>query len=59
MQKGRQRERAGSWMISSGWIRVDTKWFFHFFAKYNYRYFLDVIIAIITTFFAKAIIAKF
>jgi hypothetical protein len=37
IQKGRQREREGSWMISSGWSRVDTKWCFHFFAKYNYR----------------------
>jgi hypothetical protein len=38
-------------------IRVDTKWRFKFFAKYDYRFLLDVIIAIITTFFAKAIIA--
>jgi hypothetical protein len=38
-------------------IRVDTKWRFQFFAKYDYRFLLDVIIAIIATFFAKAIIA--
>jgi hypothetical protein len=37
-------------------IRVDTKWRFQFFAKYGYRFLLDVIIAIIATFFAKAII---
>ncbi len=37
--------------------RVDTKWRFQFFAKYDYRFMLDVIIAIIATFFAKAIIA--
>ncbi len=37
--------------------RVDTKWRFQFFAKYDYRFLLDVIIAIIATFFAKAIIA--
>ncbi len=36
--------------------RVDTKWRFQFFAKYDYRFLLDVIIAIIATFFAKAII---
>jgi hypothetical protein len=34
--------------------RIDTKWRFQFFAKYNYRFLLDVIIAIIATFFAKA-----
>jgi hypothetical protein len=59
MQKGKQRERKGSWMISSGWSRVDMKWRFHFFAKYNYRYLLDAIIVIIATFFAEAIIAMF
>jgi hypothetical protein len=37
--------------------RVDMKWRFQFFAKYDYRFLLDVIIAIIPTFFAKAIIA--
>jgi hypothetical protein len=37
--------------------RVDTKWRFQFFAKYDYRFLLDVIIAIIATFLAKAIIA--
>jgi hypothetical protein len=37
--------------------RVDTKWRFQFFAKYDYRILLVVIIAIIATFFAKAIIA--
>jgi hypothetical protein len=37
--------------------RVDTKWRFQFFAKDDYRFLLDVIIAIIATFFAKAIIA--
>jgi hypothetical protein len=31
--------------------RVDTKWPFKFFAKYNYRFLLDIIIAIIATFF--------
>ncbi len=30
--------------------RADTKWRFQFFAKYNYRYLLDVTIAIIATF---------
>jgi hypothetical protein len=30
--------------------RVDTKWRFQFFAKYDYRFLLDVIIAIIITF---------
>jgi hypothetical protein len=33
-------------------IRVDTKWRFQFFAKYDYRILMDVIIAIIATFFA-------
>jgi hypothetical protein len=37
--------------------RVDTKWRFQLFAKYDYRFLLDVIIAIITNFFAEAIIA--
>jgi hypothetical protein len=37
--------------------RVDTKWRFQFFAKYDYRFLLDVIITIIATFFAKAIMA--
>ncbi len=37
--------------------RVDTKWRIQFFAKYDYRFLLDVIIASIATFFAKAIIA--
>jgi hypothetical protein len=37
--------------------RVDTKWRFQFFAKYDYRFLLDVMIAIIATLFAKAIIA--
>jgi hypothetical protein len=32
--------------------RVDTKWRFQFFAKYDYRFLSDVIIAIIATFFA-------
>jgi hypothetical protein len=36
--------------------RVDTKWRFQFFAKYDYCFLWDVIIAIIATFFAKAII---
>ncbi len=35
-------------------VRVDTKWRFQFFTKYDYRFLLDVIIA---PFFAKAIIA--
>ncbi len=41
------------------WVRgrVDTKWRFQFCAKYDYRFLLDAIIAIIATFFAKAIIA--
>ncbi len=37
--------------------RVDTKWRFQIFAKYDYRFLSDVIIAIVATFFAKAIIA--
>jgi hypothetical protein len=37
--------------------RVDTKWRFQFFAKYDYRFLLDAIIAIIATFFAEEIIA--
>jgi hypothetical protein len=37
--------------------RVDTKWHFQFFTKYDYRFMLDVIIAIIATLFSKAIIA--
>jgi hypothetical protein len=37
--------------------RVDTKWCLQFFAKYDYRFLLEVIIAIVATFFAKAIIA--
>ncbi len=36
--------------------RVDTKWRFQFFAKYDYHFLLDVIIAIIVTVFANAII---
>ncbi len=36
--------------------RVDTKWPFQFFAKYDYRFLLNVIIVIIATFFSKAII---
>ncbi len=35
---------------------VDTKWR-KFFTKYNYRFLLDVIITMIATFSAKAIIA--
>jgi hypothetical protein len=34
--------------------RVDTKWRYKFFTKYDYRFMLDVIIAIIANFFAKA-----
>jgi hypothetical protein len=34
--------------------RVDTKWRFQFFAKYDYCFLLDVIIAIIATLFVKA-----
>ncbi len=45
--------------------RLDTKWPFKFFAKYDYRFLLDVIIhlsdnryfTIITTYFASAIVA--
>ncbi len=37
--------------------RVDTKWRIKFFAKYDYRFLLDVIIATIAISFAKAIIA--
>jgi hypothetical protein len=44
-------------MFKSIIIRVDTKWRFQFFTKYDYRFMLDVIIAIIAIFFAKAIIA--
>jgi hypothetical protein len=46
-------------MPSLVWVstRVDTKWCFQFFANYDYRFLLDVIIAIIAIFFAKAIIA--
>jgi hypothetical protein len=36
---------------------VDRKWRFQFFAKYDYRFLMYVIIAIIATFFVKAIIA--
>jgi hypothetical protein len=43
-------------MLTSSGTRVDTKWRFQFFAKYDYRFMLDVIIAIIATVFAKAII---
>jgi hypothetical protein len=43
--------------VMFGGYRVDTKWRFQYFAKYDYRFLLDVIIPIITTFFAKAIIA--
>ncbi len=39
-----------------GAARVDRKWRFQFFVKYNYHFLLDVIIAIIATFFAKAMI---
>jgi hypothetical protein len=42
---------------ATGQTRVGTKWRFQFFAKYDYRFLLDVIIPIIATFFAKAIIA--
>ncbi len=34
-------------------LRVDTKWRFKFFAKYNYSFLVDVIIAIIATFSLK------
>ncbi len=34
--------------------RVDTKWRFQFFAKYDYRFLLDVIIAITATFFRQS-----
>jgi hypothetical protein len=33
------------------------QWRYQFFAKYDYRFLLDLIIVIIATFFAKAIIA--
>ncbi len=33
------------------WTRVDPKWCFQFFAQYDYRSLLHVIIAIIATFF--------
>ncbi len=39
-------------MLAEGGKGVGTKWRFQFFAKYDYRFLLDVIIA---TFFAKAI----
>jgi hypothetical protein len=48
---------SNSWRGRGVSSRVDTKWRFQFFAKYDYRFMLDVIIAIIATFFAKAIIA--
>jgi hypothetical protein len=51
------KQRCGFETIWFGRSRVDTKWRFQFFAKYDYRFLLDVIIAIIATFFAKAIIA--
>jgi hypothetical protein len=43
-----EREREGVVMynvhtyirISSGWSKVDTKWCFQFFAKYDYRFLL-------------------
>jgi hypothetical protein len=35
-----------------GLSRVDTKWRFQFFTKYDYRFLLDVIFATIVTFFA-------
>jgi hypothetical protein len=57
IEKGRQRETEGSWMISSGWSEVDTKCCFKFRTKSNYSYLLDVIIAIIATLLAKVIIA--
>jgi hypothetical protein len=41
--------------ITSG--RVDTKWHFQFIAKYDYCFLWDVIIAIIATVVALAIIA--
>jgi hypothetical protein len=44
-------------LLASCTHRVDTKWRFQFFAKYDYRFLLVVIIAIIATFSAKAIIA--
>ncbi len=37
----------------NAWYRVDTKWRFHFFAKYDYHFLLDVIIAIIAPFSLK------
>jgi hypothetical protein len=43
---------AGMWLRPA--TRVDTKWHFQFFTKYDYRFLLDVIIAIIATFFAFA-----
>ncbi len=49
--------RTGAAVKFWGSSRVDTKWRFQFFAKYDYRFMLEVIIAIIATFFAKAIIA--
>jgi hypothetical protein len=49
------------WSPGAAWplmaLRVDTKCHFQFFLKYDYRFLLDVIIAIIATFFAKAMIA--
>jgi hypothetical protein len=49
--------RKGAKLRGSSSTRVDTNWGFQFIAKYDYRFLLDVIIAIIATFFAKAIIA--
>jgi hypothetical protein len=37
--------------ITEAGIRVDTKWRFQFFKKYDYRFLLGVIIAIMATFY--------
>jgi hypothetical protein len=47
-----QLTSAGFGLILCLGTRVDTKWRFQFFAKYDYRFLSDAIIAIIAMFFA-------
>jgi hypothetical protein len=56
-QSGHPQQLGGLFCDQRPVTRVDTKWRSQFFAKYDYRFLLDVIIAIIATIFAKAIIA--
>jgi hypothetical protein len=46
----RKRKTVPKWVAT----RADTKWHFQFFLKYDYRSLLDVIIAIIATFFRQS-----